>query len=99
MIILGKYKLMLKCLGFNPLGGIESILVRLIYLTTMLLSGFMIYMNFILGTNDGLYQAMIALPALFINFTIVATYLHLLGSHDRLHSLISEFQIIVNESK
>lgn len=99
MIVLKEYKFIQKLMGLNPFGGLENIILRVIYSILLLSSGLMISIFFILKIYDDIYRALAALPAIFGFALLLATNWYLLINRKRFHLLLDELQEIVNESK
>lgn len=100
MIVLTKYKFLLKLIGFNPLGGYENIFVQLIYFIVIISTSAMTWLYFFIniGQHIHMYQAWAALPVAFTGTPNVAIYLHFLNSRQRFYSLLDEVQDIINIS-
>lgn len=98
MITLVKFKILLKVIGLNPLGGRENIILRILYCFMLFSFNFMCFMCFIVNIDDNANLAWAALTSLFAFVSLLAVYLHLLISRGSFHLLLDDLQDIVNES-
>lgn len=98
MIILREYKWLQKVLGLNPLGGLENIILQMVYLVPLFTCDVMFTIYFALNISENSYRAMTALPGCFAFTVLIAIYSHLLTRRERFYLLIDELQGIVNES-
>lgn len=98
MIILEKYKWLQKSLGLDPLGGIENILVRILYLVTLISFNSTELIFIILNIRDGIEQAAPALAPIGALVSVMISYGYLLINRKVYYFLLHELQEIVNES-
>lgn len=99
MEVLEDYKFIQKLMGLNPIGGLENIILRVIYSILLLSSDLLISIFFISKIYDDIYRALAALPAIFGFTLLMTTNWYLLITRKRFHSLLDELQDIFNESK
>lgn len=98
MIILREYKWLQKIMGLNPQGGLENIILQMVYLVPLFTCDVMFSIYFALNISENSYRAMTALPGCFAFTVLIATYSHLVTRRERLYLLIDELHGIVNES-
>lgn len=91
MIVLQEFKFLQVLIGLNPLGGLESIIVRFIGWTAIF------SLLFFLDTYE--YLVSPALPCFFGLVAHLLSYTDLVVCRKGFYSLLDELQLIVNESK
>lgn len=98
MIVLEKYKLILKSIGLNPRAGHENIVVR--FLQWIKTIPFYLMMLFFFNFNvlDDIYRALTAMPLILVVSTLIPILWHLVTFREKLYSLMDDLQDIVNES-
>lgn len=99
MIILEKYKFLEKLVGMNPVGRIGNIILRTIYLDTLISFNLMETIFIILNIRDSFEQAATALSPLCGVLPAMANYMYLLINREEYFSLSKELQDVVSESK
>lgn len=98
MMILQRYKFLEKLVGLNPSGGVENIVLRVIYIVTLLSFQLMELIYVIVNIRYGIDKAASAMAPLTGVFPAPANYIYLVFSRAHYYSLLKELQGIVNES-
>lgn len=98
MIILEKYKLLEKLVGLNPFGRIENVILRTIYLVTLITFNLMELIYIVVHFREGIDRTAPALTPFTGIFPALANYIYLVMNRKRYYSLLAEMQDFVNES-
>lgn len=98
MIVFGRYRLMEKLIGLNPIGGRENGFLRIVHLFFIVSFDLMESIFIILNIDDGIDQVAPGLAPLFGTIPPMVSYVHLLINRGRYYSLMNDLQDIVNES-
>lgn len=99
MIVLSGFKLLQRIIGLSPMGGLENLIVRFIYLFVFFSGVLMFSIYFILNIRDDMYRALATFPLICGYMIHALIYLHLLSGRKHLNSLLNDLQNIVDESK
>lgn len=98
MLILKKYRLLERLLGFHPPGGRINICLRIIHLISYISFAWMELSFIILNIRDGIDKVASALAPFCGILPAIACCVHLLIYRERYHCLLNEMQDIVNGS-
>lgn len=101
MIVLEKYKLVEKLVGFNPHGGVENTILRIVYMVTFISFNIMELIFVILNVQNGFDRLVMvtAICAFCGVVPVMFSYAHLWINLKRYYALLDDLQQIINESE
>lgn len=98
MILLEKYKLILKLIGLDPFGGRWNIIVRFIHWLIMTPFYLMMGIFVIVNIRDDISKALTVMPLILIVTSLMVMFSHLVSLRCKMYSLMDELRDIVIES-
>lgn len=99
MIIFENYKFLEKLVGFYPHSRYRNIVIRTVYLTSLISFTLMESIFIVVNSQDNPIQAVTALGMICGVLPAILSYAHLMINHKGYYSLFNEMQNIVDESK